>query len=87
MTAVRCASFIVRVVQNARDEVDGVIERVATGGKETFAGIGAIGPVIVKMLLEVHSSRPAISDTGPGSQSRPRTRPRGSSIRKRRRDG
>lgn len=43
-------SFVVRVAQDARGEVSGVIEQVATGAKEPFAGIEAIGPVIAGML-------------------------------------
>lgn len=46
----RRASFVVRTVQDARGEVSGVIERVATGAKEAFTGVQAIGPVIARML-------------------------------------
>lgn len=43
-------SFVVRVVQERPGEVSGVIERVATGAKEPFSGVEAIGPVIARML-------------------------------------
>jgi hypothetical protein len=50
MSQGRRASFVVRVVQGRRTEVSGVIERVATGAKEVFRGVEAIGPVIMAML-------------------------------------
>jgi hypothetical protein len=37
------ASFIVRVVRDRRGTGCGVIERVATGAKEAFPGVEAIG--------------------------------------------
>jgi hypothetical protein len=43
------ASFIVRVVRDRRGTGCGVIERVATGAKEAFPGVEAIGPVIARM--------------------------------------
>lgn len=43
-------SFVVRVVQERPGEVCGVIERVATGAKEAFTGVDAIGEVIARML-------------------------------------
>ena len=43
-------SFVVRVVQERPGEVSGVIERVATGAKEPFTGVEAIGAVIARML-------------------------------------
>lgn len=46
----RRASFVVRAVEDKQGEVSGVIERVATGAKEAFAGMEAIGRVIVRML-------------------------------------
>jgi len=50
MSRVRRASFVVRVIENSRGEVSGVIERVATGAKEAFTGKEAIGVVIARML-------------------------------------
>jgi hypothetical protein len=44
------ASFVVRVAQNRRGKVNGVIERVATGAKEAFTDMDAIGRLILKML-------------------------------------
>lgn len=43
-------SFVVRVVEERPGEVSGVVERVATGAKEAFTGVDAIGAVIAKML-------------------------------------
>jgi hypothetical protein len=51
MSQVRRASFVVRVAQSRRGEVSGVIERAATGAKEAFTGMDAIGQVILRMLL------------------------------------
>jgi hypothetical protein len=50
MNRVRRVSFAVRVVQGSQGQVSGVIERVATGAKEAFSGIEAIGRVITWML-------------------------------------
>jgi hypothetical protein len=50
MSRDRSASFVVRAVQDGRGQVTGVIERVATGAKEAFTGMEAIGRVIVQML-------------------------------------
>jgi hypothetical protein len=50
MTRVTRVSFVVRVVEDACGQVTGVIERVATGAKETFSGMETIGRVIGQML-------------------------------------
>jgi hypothetical protein len=50
MNRVKRFSFVVRVVQDRRGEISGVIERVATGAKEPFSGVEAIGQVMVRML-------------------------------------
>lgn len=50
MNRVKRVSFVVRVFQDGRGEVCGVIERVATGAKEAFTGVEAIGQVIIRML-------------------------------------
>jgi hypothetical protein len=44
------SSFVVRVIENRRGEVSGVIERVATGAKTPFTDLDAIGQVIREML-------------------------------------
>ena len=44
------ASFVVRVVRDRRGRISGVIERVASGAKEVFEGVEAIGPVIERMV-------------------------------------
>ena len=50
MNRVKRVSFVVRLVQDRRGEISGVIERVATGAKEPFSGVEAIGQVMRKML-------------------------------------
>jgi hypothetical protein len=50
MSRGRRASFVVRVVQRRRGEVSGVIEQVATGAKEAFSEVEAIGLAIMGML-------------------------------------
>ena len=44
------ASFVVRVVRDQRGRLSGVIERVATGAKEVFQDVEAIGAVIERMV-------------------------------------
>jgi hypothetical protein len=63
MSQGRRTSFVVRVLRDSKGQLNGVIERVATGAKETFAGMEAIGRVIVQMLQR--DGAPA--DTGAGS--------------------
>jgi hypothetical protein len=55
-------SFVVRVTQDGGGLLSGVIERVATGAKETFTGMEAIGSVIVQMLRR--DGIPGDADTG-----------------------
>jgi hypothetical protein len=50
MSQGRRASFVVRVVQDRRGRVSGVVELVATGAKEAFTGAEAIGRVIRRLL-------------------------------------
>jgi hypothetical protein len=50
MSQDRRISFVVRVAQDRLGQVSGVIERVATGAKEAFTGMEAIGQVISRML-------------------------------------
>jgi hypothetical protein len=56
------ASFVVRTVQDPRGQVSGIIERVATGAKEAFTGMEAIGRVIVQMLQR-EGARPPSGDS------------------------
>jgi len=44
------ASFVIRVVQDRRGQVSGIVELVATGAKEAFTGLDAIARVISRML-------------------------------------
>ena len=55
------SSFVVRVVEDRWGQFGGVIERVATGAKEAFSDLEAIGAVIREMLREQQRrrSRPA----------------------------
>jgi len=46
-------SFIVRVSRDASGEIRGIIELVATGAKETFTSIDAVGRVIARMLHDL----------------------------------
>jgi hypothetical protein len=65
------ASFVMR---DRRGRISGVIERVATGAKETFKGPETIGPVIARMV-EYEDVNPAGSDTGHrGEEPSPRRR-------------
>jgi hypothetical protein len=50
MNLVKRVSFAVRVVQDREGQVSGIIERVATGAKEAFTSMEAIGHVIGEML-------------------------------------
>jgi hypothetical protein len=43
-------SFVVRVSLDRSGQLTGVVERVATGAKQTFTGVDAIGTVIAGML-------------------------------------
>jgi len=62
------ASFVVRAVRDRRGRVSGVIERVATGAKEAFTGMEAIGRVITEMLQRERSSPEASSGPTPRAQ-------------------
>jgi hypothetical protein len=67
VSGVRRASFVVRLVWDGRGTVSGVIERVATGAKEAFQGLEAIGPAIARMT----ENQPAATrSAGPESRSR-----------------
>jgi hypothetical protein len=69
----RRASFIVRVVRGRQGRVSGVIERVATGAKEAFQGVEAIGPLIARMVQREGAAAPGWS-TPPGPSEEPRRR-------------
>jgi hypothetical protein len=72
------------VVQDRQGQVNGVIERVATGAKEAFTGTEVIGQVIQHMLRRESALPPAGSCTpASGEQPRLSTRPRGGSVRRR----
>ena len=78
MSSVKRASFVVRVVQNRQGQVSGVIERVATGAKEGFTGMEAIGRGIMGMLQKARALPRAGSGT-PLAREKPRLgeRPQG----------
>ena len=63
MSRGRRSSFVVRVVEDPQGQVGGVVERVATGAKEMFRDLEAIGRVIRDMLRDDRPRPP----TGPGS--------------------
>jgi len=83
MSEIRRASFVVRAVQDERGDVSGVVEQVATGAKEAFTGIEAIGLVIEKMLQAASALPAAGSDTSPasGETPDPGARPRHRTVR------
>jgi hypothetical protein len=56
MSGVKRGSFVVRLVEDSRGEVSGVIQQVATGAKEAFTGLEAIGRVIGQMLARSGTS-------------------------------
>jgi hypothetical protein len=77
MSQGRRSSFVVRVVEGRRGQVAGVVERAATGAKEAFGDLEAIGQVIRHMLRDArpftaagprHAPSPAKS---PGRPTRP----------------
>ena len=72
MTRGTRASFVVRVVQNRRGQINGVIERVATGAKEAFTDMEAIGRIILKMLGR--DDTPLRADEGNPSPGKPTQR-------------
>jgi hypothetical protein len=61
------ASFMVRVVRDRRGTVCGVIERVATGAKEAFPRVEAIGPVIARLLAREAAGPRSNSPTASGA--------------------
>jgi hypothetical protein len=76
MSRIRRTSFIVRVVEDGRGSVSGVIERVATGVKEAFRGMEAIGEVIHRMLRRENTTPEASADTPAGGPSASSSQPR-----------
>ena len=80
------ASFIVRLVADRHGHLGGVVERVATGAKETFSDLDAIGSVIKGML--VGAPEPCLNPRGGGAprdvrRSTRRTTASRSSVRRR----
>ena len=61
MSQGRRDSFVVRVSLDRSGQLTGVVERVATGAKQTFTGVDAIGTVIACMLAP--TLRPVPSPT------------------------
>jgi len=68
------ASFVVRAIQDRRGRVSGIIERVATGAKEAFTGMEAIGRVITEMLERERAS-PSSESSGLTPRARKARRP------------
>jgi hypothetical protein len=50
MTEHTRVSFVVRVSFEPGGQLTGVVERVATGAKQAFTGVSAVGAVIARML-------------------------------------
>jgi hypothetical protein len=73
MSQPRRVSFIVRVVQDPRGRVRGVVERVATGSKHAFDGGAAIGRVIVGMLRGAGSPERDVGPRPPSDDKRATT--------------
>jgi hypothetical protein len=77
MTRGARASFVVRVVQDRRGKVNGIIERVATGAKEAFTDMAAIGRVILKMLEHDDTRLRVAARTQPVPEKPPGKPPQG----------
>ena len=69
MSQDRRTSFVVRVAQDKRGQVSGVVERVATGAKEAFTGMEAIGRVIARMLQRERAPRADSDPSSPDGES------------------
>lgn len=51
-------TFIVRLARDEAGRVTGIVERVRTGQKERFEGLGAIAPLLARMFhSEPHPTR------------------------------
>ena len=50
MTEHTRVSFVVRVSLDPGGQLTGIVERVATGAKQAFTGVDAVGAVIARML-------------------------------------
>ena len=64
MSAARRSSFVVRVVEDGRGQLTGVIECVATGAKEAFSGLEAVGGLIAGMLQRARPDPAPDGETG-----------------------
>jgi hypothetical protein len=70
MSQRRRTSFVVRVAQDGQGQVSGVVERVATGAKEAFTSMEAIGRVIIRMLQRERALPPPGPDpSSPGGET------------------
>ena len=67
MSRGRRSSFVVRIVEDRRGQVSGVIERVATGAKVAFGDLEAIGRVISRMLRDTDPDPRPERDPGRGT--------------------
>ena len=66
MSRGRRVSFVVRVVEDRQGQVGGIVERVATGAKETFSDLEAIGRVLRTLLRDEQPRLPARRREGRG---------------------
>ena len=76
------SSFVVRVAEDLRGQISGVIERVATGAKEAFTDVEAIGRVIMRMLRAERTGPRTGSGPLPARGEKPclDERPQGGSV-------
>ena len=60
------ATFVVRLQRDAEGVIGGVVERVRTGEKARFAGVGEIGQLIAGMLARDAEAPGREPSPGPG---------------------
>jgi hypothetical protein len=82
MSQGRRSSFVVRVAEDRRGQISGVIERVATGAKEAFTDVETIGRVIIRMLRAERAGPRAGSGPSSARGEKPclGERPQGGSV-------
>jgi hypothetical protein len=68
MSRGRRVSFVVRVVEDRQGQMGGVIERVATGAKESFRDLDAVGRVLRTMLSDERPRSPSVVGPPPSPE-------------------
>jgi hypothetical protein len=51
-------TFVLRVARDEAGRLTGIVERVRTGEKQRFEGLGAIAPLIAQMLRSEDAQTP-----------------------------